>query len=91
YRERLKGAWGERDVADCVNAAKYLVQQKLVDESRLIIKGSSAGGLTTLAALIFYDYFKAGASYYGVADLEGIAKESHKFESRYLESLVGPY
>lgn len=91
YRERLRGTWGIRDVEDCSAAATYLSQQGRVDPERLIIKGGSAGGYTTLAALAFGDVFKAGASYYGVADLELLAGDSHKFESRYLDSMVGPY
>ncbi|UCD19150.1 MAG: S9 family peptidase [candidate division WOR-3 bacterium] len=91
YRERLKGNWGVVDVDDCVNGAKHLVSKGLADGNRVIIRGSSAGGYTTLAALTFRDYFKAGASYYGVTDLEALAKETHKFESYYLDSLVGPY
>ncbi|MGD8978868.1 MAG: prolyl oligopeptidase family serine peptidase [candidate division WOR-3 bacterium] len=91
YRERLKGNWGVVDVDDCVNGAKYLVEKDLVDGNRLVIKGGSAGGYTTLAALTFRDVFKAGASYYGVSDLEALIKETHKFESRYADSLVGPY
>ena len=76
---------------DCVNAALHLVEKGLVDGNRLAIRGGSAGGYTTLCALAFRDVFKAGASYYGVSDLEGLAKETHKFESRYLDRLVGPY
>lgn len=91
YRERLKGNWGIVDVDDCVNGAKYLLDNDLVDADRLIIRGGSAGGYTTLAALTFRDLFRAGASYYGVSDLEALARETHKFESRYLDSLVGPY
>jgi dipeptidyl aminopeptidase/acylaminoacyl peptidase len=91
YRERLKGNWGVVDVDDCVNGARYLVEKDLVDGNRLVIKGGSAGGYTTLAALTFRDVFKAGASYYGVSDLEALIKETHKFESRYADSLVGPY
>ena len=91
YRERLKGNWGVVDVEDCVNGVKYLIEMGLVDRDRLVIRGSSAGGYTTLAALTFRDVFKAGASYYGVSDLEALARETHKFESRYLDSLVGPY
>ncbi|TMQ23358.1 MAG: S9 family peptidase [Deltaproteobacteria bacterium] len=91
YRERLKGTWGITDVDDCVNAARHLSDQGLVDPARLAIRGGSAGGYTTLAALTFRDVFAAGASYYGVADLEGLAKETHKFESRYLDGLIGPY
>ncbi len=91
YRRRLNGTWGIVDVDDCVNAARFLVERGDVDEGRLAIDGGSAGGYTTLAALTFHDVFKAGASYYGVSDLEALAKETHKFESRYLDSLVGPY
>jgi dipeptidyl aminopeptidase/acylaminoacyl peptidase len=91
YRERLKGNWGIVDVQDCINAARYLVEQKLADGERLVISGGSAGGYTTLAALTFYDTFKAGASYYGVSDLEILARDTHKFEARYLDSLVGAY
>ena len=91
YRQRLDGKWGIVDVDDCVNAAKYLVKQNRVDGDRLIITGSSAGGYTTLAALTFQDLFKAGASYYGISDLEILAKDTHKFESRYLDGLIGRY
>jgi len=91
YRERLNGAWGIVDTADCVNAARYLVEQGVVDGERLIIRGGSAGGYTTLCALAFYDVFSAGASYYGISDLELYIEETHKFESRYMDSLVGPY
>ena len=91
YRQRLDGKWGIVDVEDCVNAAKYLVQRGSVDGDRLVITGSSAGGYTTLAALTFDDTFKAGASYYGISDLEILAKDTHKFESRYLDRLVGKY
>jgi dipeptidyl aminopeptidase/acylaminoacyl peptidase len=91
YRERLKGTWGITDIDDCVNAAQYLADQGLADSNRLAIRGGSAGGYTTLAALTFRDVFAAGASYYGVADLEGLALETHKFESRYLDGLIGPY
>jgi dipeptidyl aminopeptidase/acylaminoacyl peptidase len=92
YRERLRGQWGIVDVADCVNGANYLVAAGKADANRLIIRGRSAGGYTTLAALVFRpDVFRAGASYYGVADLELLARETHKFESRYLEGLIGAY
>ncbi len=90
YRRRLNGAWGIVDVDDCVNAARHLAARGDADPSRLAIDGASAGGYTTLAALTFHDVFKAGASLYGVSDLEALAKETHKFESRYLDSLVGP-
>lgn len=91
YRQRLNGAWGIVDVDDCASGAQYLAQQGLVDGDRLIIRGGSAGGYTTLAALAFRDVFKAGASYYGVSDLEALATDTHKFESRYLDNLIGPY
>ncbi|NIN67269.1 MAG: prolyl oligopeptidase family serine peptidase [Anaerolineae bacterium] len=91
YRERLKGRWGVVDVDDCVNGALHLVKGGEVDGDRLAIRGSSAGGYTTLCALTFRDVFSAGASYYGVSDVEALAKETHKFESRYLDSLIGPY
>jgi dipeptidyl aminopeptidase/acylaminoacyl peptidase len=91
YRQRLAKNWGIVDVDDCVNAAQYLVAQGKVDGDRLAISGGSAGGFTTLAALTFRDTFKAGASYYGVSDLSALATDTHKFESRYLDHLIGPY
>lgn len=91
YRDRLKGRWGIVDVADAVNGARYLVAQGKADPNRLAIRGGSAGGYTTLAALAFHDVFKAGASYYGISDIEVLARDTHKFESRYLDSLIGPY
>ena len=91
YRQRLEGQWGIVDVDDCVNGARFLVEQGLVDGERLAIRGSSAGGYTTLCALTFRRTFKAGASYYGISDLEALAKETHKFEARYLDRLLGPY
>jgi len=92
YRRRLRGRWGIVDVADCVNAAKHLAALGKADPGRLAIRGRSAGGYTTLAALTFHPgVFKAGASYYGVGDLERLAQDTHKFESRYLDGLVGPY
>ncbi|MGB3714068.1 MAG: prolyl oligopeptidase family serine peptidase, partial [Candidatus Promineifilaceae bacterium] len=91
YRESLNGQWGIVDVDDCVNAARYLVERKLVDGKRMAIKGGSAGGYTTLAALAFRDFFQAGASYFGVSDIELLAKETHKFESRYMDKIVGSY
>ena len=91
YRRRLNGQWGIVDVRDAVNAAKYLVSVGKADPARLITRGGSAGGYTTLAALAFHDTFKAGASYYGISDLEVLARDTHKFESRYMDSLVGPY
>ena len=91
YRERLNGLWGIVDVSDCIKGAEYLVSQGQVDGERLAISGGSAGGYTTLAALTFHDTFKAGASYYGISDLEALARDTHKFESRYLDGLVGAY
>jgi dipeptidyl aminopeptidase/acylaminoacyl peptidase len=91
YRERLNGQWGIVDVDDCVNGAIYLVESGKVDGSRLAIRGGSAGGYTTLCALTFRDVFKAGASHYGICDLEALARDTHKFESRYLDRLIGPY
>ncbi|BCL34812.1 S9 family peptidase [Nostoc sp. MS1] len=91
YRQRLDGQWGIVDVDDCVFGARYLVEQGLVDGDRLAISGGSAGGYTTLCALTFRDTFKAGASYFGVSDLEALARDTHKFESRYLEGLIGAY
>jgi dipeptidyl aminopeptidase/acylaminoacyl peptidase len=91
YRQRLNDNWGIVDVDDCVNGAKYLVDKGLADGNRLIIRGWSASGYTTLAALAFRDVFKAGASHFGVSELEAMAKDTHKFESRYLDGLIGPY
>ena len=91
YRERLNGQWGVVDIDDCVNAAKYIVGIDQADPNRLIIRGASAGGYTTLAALTFRDIFKAGASYFGVSDVEALERDCHKFESRYNHSLVGAY
>jgi dipeptidyl aminopeptidase/acylaminoacyl peptidase len=91
YRERLKGQWGIVDTEDCISAARYLVEQGESDGRRLAIRGGSAGGYTTLCALVFHGDFAAGASYFGVADLEALATDTHKFESRYEDGLVGPY
>jgi dipeptidyl aminopeptidase/acylaminoacyl peptidase len=91
YRRALDGRWGVVDVDDCVAAARYLVERGDVDGRRLVIRGGSAGGFTTLCALTFRDVFAAGASLYGVADLAALAAETHKFESRYLDRLVGPW
>ena len=92
YRERLRGEWGHVDVDDMIHAVTHLVDTGRGDPARLIIRGGSAGGYTTLAALTFHPgVFKAGASYYGVSDLELLARDTHKFEARYLDSLVGPY
>jgi dipeptidyl aminopeptidase/acylaminoacyl peptidase len=91
YRQRLNGQWGVVDVDDCANAALYLAEQGLVDGQRLAITGGSAGGYTTLCCLTFKQVFKAGASHYGISDLEAMTLETHKFESRYLDGLIGPY
>ena len=91
FRNRLHDSWGLADVEDCVAVAKYLVAQKKVDKNKLAIKGGSAGGFTVLAALTFHDTFTAGASRYGIADLAILAKDTHKFESRYLDRLVGEW
>lgn len=91
YRNQLRGQWGIADVEDVCAAADYLVTQGLADPQQLAIRGSSAGGYTVLAALTFRDTFRAGASIYGIGDLETLARDTHKFEARYLDSLVGPY
>jgi dipeptidyl aminopeptidase/acylaminoacyl peptidase len=91
YRRSLYGQWGVFDVEDAVAGATWLAEQGLADPGQLIIRGGSAGGLTTLAALAFHDTFTAGASYYGVSDIEALAQDTHKFESRYLDQLIGPY
>lgn len=91
YRERLNGRWGIVDVADCAHGARWLAERGEVDGSRMAIRGSSAGGFTVLSALAFRDDFQAGTSYYGVSDLESMARSTHKFESHYHDQLVGPY
>jgi len=92
YRGALDGEWGIADVDDCIAAVHHLVSVGAVDGARVAIRGGSAGGFTVLAALAFHPgEFAAGASHYGIADLEALAKETHKFESRYLDRLVGPY
>ena len=90
YRDLLRGQWGVADVEDCAAVCAFLVERGDVDPDRLCIRGGSAGGFTTLAALTFHEVFAAGASHYGVADLAVLAEETHKFESRYLDGLVGP-
>lgn len=91
YRNLLNLNWGIVDVEDCINGAIYLVNQGLVDPNKLVIRGGSAGGYTTLAALAFQTTFKAGADYYGVADITALANDTHKFEQRYMDLLVGKY
>jgi dipeptidyl aminopeptidase/acylaminoacyl peptidase len=91
YRDKLRGTWGVVDTEDCVAAARFLAETGEVDGARLTIRGGSAGGYATLCALVFHDEFAAGASYFGVADTEALARDTHKFEARYLDSLIGPY
>jgi dipeptidyl aminopeptidase/acylaminoacyl peptidase len=91
YRERLNRKWGIVDVDDCVNGARYLAERGEVDGNRLIITGGSAGGYTTLGALTFRKIFKAGASHFGISNLESMARDTHKYESQYLTGLLGPY
>jgi dipeptidyl aminopeptidase/acylaminoacyl peptidase len=91
YRNALRNQWGVFDTADCIAAAKFLEHRGDVDGKRMAIRGGSAGGYTTLCALTFHGVFQAGASYYGVADAEILATDTHKFESRYLDRLMGPY
>ena len=91
YRERLDGQWGVADVADCAAAAQALVASGQASAARIAIEGGSAGGFTALAALCFTGVFRAGASRYGVADPSALASESHRFEARYLDTLIGPW
>lgn len=91
YRQKLLGQWGVVDVEDCIRAAEYMVAEGLADADRLIIRGSSAGGYTTLCALTFHRLFRAGASYYGICDLEALEQNTHKFESHYNHRLIAPY
>ncbi len=91
YRELLRGQWGVRDLADCAAAARYVVGAGAADPARLLASGGSAGGYTTLCLLTFRSELAAGASYYGIGDLEALARDTHKFESRYLDGLVGPW
>lgn len=91
YRERLDGQWGVVDVADCAAAAQALVAQGKASAERIAIEGGSAGGFTALAALCFTSVFRAGASRYGVTDPSALARESHRFEARYLDGLIGPW
>jgi dipeptidyl aminopeptidase/acylaminoacyl peptidase len=91
YRERLLDNWGLVDVQDAVAAVEYLSREQLIDPERVCISGGSAGGYTVLSALAFTDAFKAGASHYGIGDLMSLAQDTHKFESRYTDRLIGPY
>ncbi|MHB8245417.1 MAG: dipeptidyl-peptidase 5 [Acidimicrobiales bacterium] len=91
YRDALKGKWGIAEVDDCVNAARFLSESGRADPSRLLIHGSSAGGYTTLCAVTFREVFAGGASYFGISDASALAEESHKFEARYMDSLIGPW
>jgi dipeptidyl aminopeptidase/acylaminoacyl peptidase len=91
YRKRLNDKWGIVDVEDCVAAARWLAEEGIVDGERQAVRGGSASGFTTLAALAFTDQFDAGTTYFGIGDLRAFVKDTHKFESRYLETLVGPW
>ena len=91
YRNQLRGRWGVVDTDDCIAAARYLADRGDIDPQRMAIRGGSAGGYTTLCALTFHNVFAAGASYFGVSDLSGLAEDTHKFESRYLDGMIGPY
>ena len=91
YRDRLHLSWGVVDVDDCVNGARFLAEHGRIDGKRCVIRGGSAGGYTTLAALTFRDFFQGGASYFGVSDAAALARDTHKFESRYIDWLIGPY
>jgi dipeptidyl aminopeptidase/acylaminoacyl peptidase len=91
YRDRLQRNWGVADVDDCVSGARFLAERERIDGQRCVISGGSAGGYTTLAALAFRDFFQGGASYYGISDVAALARDTHKFESRYLDWLIGPY
>jgi dipeptidyl aminopeptidase/acylaminoacyl peptidase len=91
YMRRLDHNWGIYDVDDCIAAAQFLAKRGDVDRERLAIRGGSAGGYTTLCALVFHDVFACGASHYGVGDLEALSRFTHKFESRYMDRLVAPY
>jgi len=91
YRNRLRGHWGIIDVDDCINSAKYLIEKGLADPNRTAIDGGSAGGYTTLGALAFRDFFTAGCSHFGLSELTVFVADTHKFESRYLNSLIGPW
>ena len=91
YRNCLRGQWGVVDVEDCIAAAAYLAGQGLVDGERMAIRGKSASGFTTLCGLVFHDVFRAGACYYGIADLRALARDTHKFEAHYLDGLIGAF
>lgn len=91
YRHKLQGTWGIADVEDAIHGAQYLVSEGSADKDKLAISGGSAGGYTVLSALTFHDTFTAGASYFGVSDVEALAADTHKFESRYVDGLIGPY
>ena len=91
YRETLRGGWGVVDAQDCVAAARAAVDRGAADPAKLAIAGGSAGGFTTLCALTFHDTFRAGVSRYGIGDLELLVRDTHKFESRYTDTLVGPH
>ena len=91
YRERLQGRWGIVDAADCIGGAQAMAERGLADPDRLVISGGSAGGFTTLRVLTTSEVFAAGVSSFGIGDLEALARDTHKFESRYLDGLIGPW
>jgi dipeptidyl aminopeptidase/acylaminoacyl peptidase len=91
FRKKLYPAWGIVDIEDAANGVNWLAEQGLIDADKVAIRGGSAGGYTTLAAMAFQDVFKAGASYYGISDLEVLNQDTHKYESRYLDQLIGVY
>lgn len=91
YQDSINGAWGCKDVADCETAIGYLAQKALIDPQKVAIRGGSAGGFTTLACITFSNAFSAGCSRYGIGDLEILASDTHKFESRYMDIIVGQY
>lgn len=91
FRKKLYPSWGIVDIEDAANGVNWLAERNLIDAEKVAIRGGSAGGYTTLAAMAFQDVFKAGASYYGISDLEVLNQDTHKYESRYLDQLIGVY
>jgi len=91
YRQRLRGNWGVVDHQDSVNAARHLVSQQLVDKNRLALTGMSAGGYATICGVTFYDDFKAGSAHFGVSDMESMAQLFHKFQSKFLQTMIAPF
>ena len=91
YRDRLTGKWGQVDVSDLMSAVEFLARYDKADPRRLVVRGESAGGYTALSAVSHRTAFRAAASYYGISDLATLRQTLPKFESHYLEHLVGPY